>query len=356
MSDVEVKVENLDNHSAKFFSLSKAEYGDDAEVSSPHYFDKKHLNNPVGDSIILSLSKGDENIGRLVLLRRNFYWNLEPLSCCFPTDFLINAKYRGLDRVLQLLNCFKKFNKNYGFTCVTPNKNALSIWRKLSGLSDSAELVVSAMPLKIFKLLFKSQQLGLTGSILKFFDYLYSLLMLTISWISGIFSQYNCSVCEVENLPFSDINLFFEKDEIRGERSQAIVNWRTSFRIKTNYHYLLVKRANAVVGYGIFAEPEDYDGLSPLVLIDLVSRSADRVDVTRALGRWGVIEGYKRKKDLILFMGIIPNSKSSHMSHFPFILVPKLFLPDANEAFLDFNGLPKGDKALYLTLFDCDMF
>lgn len=356
MSDVTLKVENLDNHSAKFLNLSKTEYGNEAEVSSPHYFNKKHLNNPVGDSIILSLSKGDKNIGRLILLRRNFYWNLETLSCCFPTDFLIDAEYRGLDSVLQLLNGFKKFKKNYGFSCVTPNKNALNVWRKLSGLRDSAELVVSAMPLRVFKLLFKSQQIGLTGSISKFFDRSYSLLVLTITWLSGIFSQYGCSVCEAENLPLSDINLFFEKDEIRGDRSQSIVNWRTSFRIKTNYHYLLVKRKNVVVGYGIFAEPEDYDGLSPLVLMDLVSVPADRVDVTRALGRWGVIEGYKRKKDLILFMGIIPNSKSSHMTHFPFILIPKSFLPDANEAFLDLNGLPKGDKALYLTLFDCDMF
>ena len=209
MSDVKVEVENLDNYSAKFLNLSKTEYGCEAEVSLPTYFNKKHINNPAGDSIILSLSKGDNNIGRLVLLRRNFYWNLEPLSCCFPTDFLINSEHRGLDRVLKLLNGFKKLKKNYGFSCVTPNKNALNIWRKLSGLRDSAELVVSAMPLRIFKLLFKSQQIGLTGSISKFFDQSYSLLVLNITWLSGIFSQYDCSICEVENLPFSNINLFF---------------------------------------------------------------------------------------------------------------------------------------------------
>ncbi len=356
MSEVKIEPIVSGSQADEFVELSMSEYGSKAQVSTHHYFTNKFLTNPAGESVVVSINLNQRCIGRLVLVPRIFFWNSKKIRCCYPSEFLIQKDQRGLDRALQLLSGFKKTARHYMFALVVPNKNSTEIWRKLSGLRSNAKLAVMAAPLNPLKLLLNLANSCILRAISSSIDYFYSRIFNSLSHLVTCFSAYNCKVCNVGDLPYSDIESYFENHEIRGDRSHPIMTWRTSFRADTSYIFLLVKRKKIIVGYGVFAEPEDYNGLKPLILLDIASEPKDRECVLKALGRWGIVHGCRRGSDVVLFMGVIPNQKFGFFSHLPFMSVPGRFLPDANSVFFDFIKSTEDEKSLYLTLFDCDVF
>lgn len=347
-----VKLEKIGNqkYTDVFLKQSELEYGIDSDVSNPEYFKFKFLQNPAGSSVSLTLMEDHKSVGRLVLMPRAFRCGKNEISCTYPTELLIQKDSRGIEKLLKLISKFKIVTKEDPFILVTPNKNALDIWRGLSGLKQKRKLKVQVIPLKPSKFFFDFTN----SKILGFFDTLVSIFFVAYSHLINFLSPYHFEVCNIEESNDFDMDNFFSSEELRGDRSNIFLKWRTSYRPSTSYQFVKVKKNKRVIGYGLFSKPKNYGNLKPLILLDMVAVPKHRKAVLKSLGRFGILQ--HKDIDLLLFMAVIPNLKFHFLSCLPFISVPNRFLPDANDAFFELRSNLISNKDIYITLFDCDMF
>jgi hypothetical protein len=353
---VDVKLSDLEHRSdaSEFLQLSKMEYGADADVSKLTYFIHKFLRNPAGITKSLGLENSGVNIGRLALLPRKLFLGQKKIASVYPTEFLVQKEQRDFEKLVKLIKIFKSQTEAESFIFVTPNKNSLNIWRKLSGLKNELPLKVKVIPLMPLKLLCGQKYRKTKFIFCRPVELLVRYLFFSVSWFCDCLSPYRCLPVALGDRCSVDLIEFFNENELRGDRSQRSLLWRTSFRPSNEYQFVEILKDKHVVGYGIYSLPQNYDGLKPVVLLDVVARPEHRSAVFRCLGRSAVLRN--KQADLVLFIGIAPFLNSSFHTMLPFINVPNRFIPDANSVL--FHGVSDEliNAEFYLTLFDFDMF
>ena len=353
---IDIKSNDLkhENDASDFLKLSNLEYGEDADVSRLTYLKNKFLANPSGAARSLNLSEGGENIGRLVLLNRVLLLGSKTIDSVYPTELLIHKEHRSIDKLVKLIKSFKSHTEAVKFTFVTPNKNSLNIWRKLSGFENELPLKVKVIPLRPLKLLFGKYNTGIRDLFCRPVDFFVKWLFFYFSWICDQLSLYSCKSVSIEDLCTINAMEFFHDNELRGDRSQDNLLWRTSFRPSNDYEFVQIKKNLVVVGYGIFSLPLNYNGLKPVVLLDVVAKPGHRLAVLKSLGRYGVLQN--KHTDLVLFIGVAPFLNSTLLKTLPLIDVPDRFIPDANSVLFQAASNELNNADIYMTLFDFDMF
>ena len=354
MIDIQPNDLKHENDASDFLKLSILEYGEDADVSSFTYFKNKYLANPSGTARSLNLSESGENIGRLVLLHRVLLLGSKVIDSVYPTEFLIQKEHRGIDKLMKLMKSFKSHKEAVKFTFVTPNKNSLNIWRKLSGFENELTLKVKVIPLRPLKLLFGQYNSRIRDLFCCPVDLFVKWLFFFFSWVCDQLSFYSCKSVSIDDLYTINSTEFFHDNELRGDRSQRNLSWRTSFRPSNDYEFVQITKNQDVVGYGIFSLPLNYDGLKPVVLLDVVAKPEHRLAVFKSLGRYGVLRN--KQSDLVLFLGVVPFLNSTLLQTLPLIGVPDRFIPDANSLLFQTGSDELNNADIYMTLFDFDMF
>lgn len=341
-----------------FISLSAHEYGEKSDLVNRSYFVQKFIRNPAGTSEILTVldtsdsEKSDQIVGRLILLPRKFKRRDKTFPLAFPTEFLIHEDYRDFFNLVSLLKFFKKNSKNKNCLLV-PNKNSANIWEKLGGVPFFTNFLVAVAPIRPIKTISLS-----TGKKFKFdlLDDTFSFLVSKLFQLVNSFSSFRCEEITIDDLPKEDLNEYFSISELRGLRDSETIKWRLAFREKTSYVIIKILQKNTVVGYAIYALPQESYGQKPIVLLDLIAKPMLRKSLLRVAGRWAFIKGCKFKCNIVLLLMLGKELNGHYLSIFPLIKVPKKLVPESDKIFLNFEESNEKDFSLYLTLFDCDMF
>ena len=330
---------------SEFIDFSKLVYEESNSVANFELVRNKHLLNPDGKSLLYQLFENDVVTGRLAMVYRRGANNSLNEILKNPVDLVSIGKhpFGGLNlyrRSLKIEN-----TDNRGGVFHTSNAKSEVFYRKILREIPVAELSYRAIPLSIpGNKLF----LNLVNRVL----FLYRKSISRLLGLGGWFSH-------VKILPVKD----FECDQIKTLTSGAedLVLQRDSERIawrfpncdqSAQYKKIEVYKNDKFQGYLVLRTIKS-QGLSAVAVVDFyfINLSLfDRLKIYQELMK------YTQNEHVIFVVANFGNRKIRKLFRFPFIRIPKKFVPQDFPIYSPPSNKVGGiNEYSYLTLFDLDV-
>lgn len=343
---------------SEHISVGASVYSSPEVINSEHFL-WKHLRNPYGPSMSVSLRNASEDLVGRSFIQRRIFWVTPSTSCrgATITDLVIMPAERN---AASLINMTRAIKSPDGIDVVvhTSNDSSDLIYRKLFKFPIVFTLTATGLPLRVFNILkpyFTNPGLIKVAELLVSpWRWVLRVSALVMGAVSGV-----KFAAEPSNSVMSEI--FEEYRQHAGahfERSQRFLNWRFSEGPLFNGKVEWVWSQGECVGYLAFKQVT-LGGLVVFVILDAVLRRRLTLKEAIALKFLAARLAIESSCDAVFTLVNIENSALKWLKGFPFFHIPDRHLPHPTPIFIhasnEHRSLEK-QADLFFTLADLDYF
>jgi hypothetical protein len=352
-----LRVEQVrEEHIEAYCQLSRAEYGDAVAVAKASHLRWKFIENPQGPSIGIHLYKGDELVGRMVALTRQFLYQDKVYKAAHIVDFVVHPKERGMSSLLMLVSGLKQLS-GYDFLLImAPNAAGAAVWEKFVKMRGYFQLDVAVAPLRPFALLEATGKLRV-GDLAPILDWPWRVLVgattRLLSYLGDVQIEFEWpSSAEIDKMLSSN-----KDDRVIGVRSAAYLEWRYRRSPVFQYRVLFLRRKGALEGYFVTRRAL-HDGIDGLFVVDAFGRPGLTDGSWRATAREEISRASTDGAAMTMLMGNSAWGPLRAMNALPFLTVPPRFLPRKMTVYAEWKtspGFEIGRNNFHLALGDSDV-
>lgn len=329
------------------------------EVLNQEHLSWKHLKNPYGPSMSVSLrNEFDALVGRSFIQPRTFWVN-SAISCrgATITDLVVKPTERNASTLIGMTRAIKSPE---GFDLVIHTSNDVSdvIYRKLFKFPIAFTLAAVGLPIRVSNILKPHLKNDSLRKVMELLVSPWRWALRTSAVLMGVISGVSLGA-EPTNSAMSE--LFQEFRQHAGshfERSERFLNWRFSEGPLFNGRIEWVWVNGQCLGYLAFKQV-DLGGLKVLVIMDAVLRRQLTPIEAIALKFISTGLAVAGSCDAIFSLANTANSALKWLAGFPFAQIPDRHLPHSTPIFIhgsnEYRSLEKRAD-LFFTLADLDYF
>jgi hypothetical protein len=344
------KFERIDNDKIQdYLRLNITEY-DNLPICNAEHLKWKYFQNPDGVSDALHLYLGDQMVGRIVYLYRNFNVAGKTVKAASIVDLLIHPEHRELKKFLILMKDVKKVAR-VDFIYFIPNQNSLLLYEKVLKYSILNDMQAVAFPIN-FKNLLK-MRFGI--SLIPFSSLLSFFFRLSVRRPKGFLKK---AIDLPSDKVFED---FLKKTGILSEnmsaqRSLKFLRWRFCRESKIGYKISFYYKDGVLIGY-IVSRIQNYLGYNTLLLMDFLfdyTHAADKDlnEIRRDL----IKEAYDGKCDLVFSILNLNSTHQRKFIKFPLLKVSKKILQQPLPLFVENLSTTEIASDIFINMADFDLF
>jgi len=339
-------------------AVGSSEYSS-PEVVNPDHVAWKHLDNPYGPSVSVSLRKeSGELVGHSFLQPRMFcIGHGQVVSGATITDLVIVPAERiaaaliGMTRMAKSVECFD-------VVLHTSNHVSDVIYRKLFKFPVACTLVASALPLRVANALAAHVPIGWLRDGLDILVAPWRWLVKGAAALSGTVGRISFGVEPAASVADEIFEDFKGHAGPHFERNTAFLDWRFREGPVFKGQLLWVWCRRQCLGY-IAVRKVSINGFDVLVVLDSVLRrplnKLESVSVQLLCAR----EAVQAHCDAVFCLANQGNDALRWWSEAPFIRIPDSYLPHPTPIFVHTKGRSVGKvfgAGVFLTLADLDYF
>jgi hypothetical protein len=334
-----------DAKASDFVDFSKLVYEESSLVTNLELVRNKHLRNPDGKSLLYEMLEDDVVTGRLAIVYRKAANRSSNDILKNPVDLVSVGKHP-----LGGINLYRASLKienadNEGGVFHTSNPKSEVFYRRILKEVPVAELSYRVIPLSI--------PANMSHSSLV--NYALFLSRNSTSTLLGLFGWFShVQILPVEDLKNDQIKtLVSGAEDLVLQRDSERIAWRfPNCDQSAAYKKIEVYKNDKFQGYLVLRSIRS-QGLSALAVVDFyfVSLSLfDRFKIYQELMK------YSQKEHVIFVIANFENRKIQKLFRFPFIRIPKKFVPQDFPIYSPPSNKVGGiNEYSYLTLFDLDV-
>ncbi|MGA7352248.1 MAG: hypothetical protein WBD98_04620 [Acidobacteriaceae bacterium] len=354
---LELRVERFgEEHIAPYVRLSRAEYGDHVAVAQESHLRWKFMENPQGPSVGIHLYKGEQLVGRLVAMPRDFLYRGRTYKAAYMADLVVEREHRGMLPLLQLMQGMKQLS-GFDFIAVTPNPAGAEVWEKFARMPAHFDLAVAALPLRPARVADTSGKLKI-GRLAPLVDWPVNAL---IGWGGGLGSLFAHGELETRWPDANELDSLFAaaagEDQATGRRDSAFLEWRFRRSPVFRYSTMFLRDRGKLAGY-VVTRRSEYGGYECNFVVDAFARPDLTAGLWREIRFNTIRESAKEGVEIAMAIGNLRCGALAKLAHFPFLAIPARYLPRVMKLYAqwltapDFSFQP---EAFILSLGDCDI-
>lgn len=354
-----IQVEIFDEKKlSEHISVGESVYSSPEVVSSEH-FRWKHLRNPYGPSMSVSLRNvSEELVGRSFIQPRAF-WVTSSAPCrgATITDLVIMPAARNAASLISMTRAIKSPD---GIDIVVHTSNDISdlIYRKLFKFPTAFTLVATGLPIRVSNFL---KHYSINSILIKVAELLvspYRWMLLASAHAMGVISDVKFAAEPSENVISKIFDEYRHHAGAHFERSRCFLKWRFSEGPLFNGKIEWVWSQGVCLGYLVFKQVT-LGGLVVFVLMDVVLRRRLTLKEAIALKLLAVRLAIDGPFDAVFTLVNTENSALKWLKGFPFFHIPDRHLPHPTPIFIHATNEHKSlekQSDLFFTLADLDYF
>jgi hypothetical protein len=334
-----------DAKASEFVDFSKIVYEESSLVTNLELVRNKHLRNPDGKSLLYQILENDVVTGRLAVVYRKGANRSSNDILRNPVDLVSIGKHPFGGINLYRASLKIKDTDNGGGVFHTSNPKSEVFYRKILKEVPVAELSYRAIPLSMPE---NNLYLNFVNHILFFSRNLITTLLGLGGWFSRI------QILLVEDFENDQIETLMSwvKDIVLQRDSERIA-WRFPNCDKSaQYKKIELYKNDKFQGYLVLRNIQS-QGLSAIAVVDFYFTNLtlfDRCKIYQELMKC------TQNENVIFVIANFKNRKIQKMFRFPFIRVPKKFVPQEFPVYSPLsNRVNSINEYSYLTLFDLDV-
>jgi hypothetical protein len=329
----------------EFVEFSKLVYEEGNLVTNYELVRNKHLLNPDGKSLLFQMVENGVATGRLAVVYRKRANRSSNEILKNPVDLVSIGKhpFGGLNLYRASLRI--ELGDKFGGVFHTSNPKSEIFYRKILKEIPVAELSYRVIP---FSLPGNKRHLFVLNQVLLFSRY-------SISVLLGLCARFS----RIQFSPAEELDndlmktLMSGADDLVLQRDSQRIAWRfPKCDESANYKKIEIYKNNQFHGYIVFRNIES-QGYTAIAVVDFYSMnltSFDRSKIYREL-----IQSVQ-DENMIFVIANFENREIQKMFRFPFVSLPKRFVPQEFPIYSPSSSKVNGiNKLSYLTLFDLDI-
>lgn len=342
---------------ARYLDLSARHYGAESASANAAHCRWKCLGSPAGPARYIGLMRGDEEVGRVVLQRRDLRYQQQRIRGGLSVDLLVDSKKAEATDALRLIFRLPRA-ETFDIVFHTYNENSSGIYnqvhRYFPNYVERFALLPYGLPLRARKALASLAKVDLPG-----------IDILTAPWRAalGAFARTR-AVQTSQELPSPEelsglLDRFAASVGLHSVRDPDVLRWRFAEGPLSHGAVNYLRLDGRLVGYyattvTIFA------GAKFLALMDAVVDPAVATTVVAAIKRLALADALAGRCDMLFAMFNPRSAIAAAFTGFPFLPLPErlmkhrtpIFVLDVDHAFADVAARDDG----YFMLTDLDYF
>jgi hypothetical protein len=342
---------------ARYLELSAGHYGAASRSAHPGHSRWKLKDGPAGPAEHFVLLRGDEQVGRILLQRRDLRCTDRVFRGGYTVDFLVDGQRAKATDALKLVSAIPRA-PGFDFVYQTYNERSAPLYNQIRrffpNYSERFALLPFGLPLRARRPLARFVRLDLPG-----------IDLLTVPWRLLLSALRAPSGIEASTDPppaaaLSDLcDRFARSVGLHSLRNEDILRWRfaTGPFFKGRVTYL--KANNALVGYYATTTTE-FAGVRFLALMDAVVDPAAAEATIAAIRRLALAEALAANCDMLFAMFNPQAPLARRFIGFPFLPLPEQLMKHRTPIFVVDVDRALGDIAArsdaYFLLTDLDYF
>ena len=354
---LELRVERFgEEHIEPYVRLSRAEYGDHAAVSQENHLRWKFMENPQGPSVGIHLYAGEQLVGRLVAMPRDFLYRGRTYKAAYMADLVVEREYRGMLPLLQLMQGLKQLS-GFDFIAVTPNPAGAEVWEKFAKMPAHFDLAVAALPLRPARVADTSGKLKF-GRLAPLVDWPANALLRGFGGLASLFVGGELEARWPDAIELDSLFATVAgEDKATGRRDAAFLEWRFRRSPVFRYGTLFLRDRGELAGYVVMRHSE-YGGYQCNFIVDAFARPDLTARLWRALRLRAIRDSAREGVEMAMAIGNLKCGALAKLARPPFFAIPARFLPRVMKLYAQWLTAPEFSfqpEAFTLSLGDCDI-
>lgn len=346
------------NKISEHIAVGTSVYSSPEVINSEHLL-WKHLQNPYGSSVSVSLRNGSEElVGRSFIQPRTF-WVTPSVSCrgATITDLVIMPAERNAASLISMTRAIKSPD---GIDVVvhTSNDSSDLIYRKLFKFPIAFTLIATGLPLRVSNILKPHLANSTLRKVIELFVSPWRWLLRATALIMKIVSDVKFASEPTESVMSEIFEEYRHHAGVHFERSQRFLEWRFSEGPLFNGKVEWVWNQSECLGYLAFKQVK-LGGLVVFVIMDAVLRRRLTRKEAIAIKFLAVCLAIENSCDAVFTLCNTENSALKWLKGFPFFHIPDRHLPHSTPIFIhasnEHRSLEK-QVDVFFTLADLDYF
>jgi hypothetical protein len=346
------------NKLSEHIAVGASVYSSPEVINSEHFL-WKHLRNPYGQSMSVSLRNSNEElVGRSFIQPRTF-WVTPSISCrgATITDLVIMHAERNAASLISMTRAIKSPD-SIDVVVHTSNDSSDLIYRKLFKFPIAFTLAATGLPLRVSNILKPNLAKSKLLKAIELFVSPWRSLLLASAHVMEAVSDVKFAA-EPSDIVMSEI--FEEYRHHAGthfERSQRFLKWRFSEGPLFNGKVEWVWSQGECLGYLAFKQVT-LGGLVVFVIMDAVLRRRLTLKEAIAIKFLAARLAIKGSCDAVFTLANTENSALKLLKGFPFFHIPDRYLPHPTPIFIHASNEHRSlenQADVFFTLADLDYF
>jgi hypothetical protein len=354
---LELRVEQVRHeHIDSYARLSQEEYGTSAAVSQTGHLRWKFIENPQGPSIGVHLYKGEQLVGRMVALARQFSHRGKVYKAGHIVDFLVHPNNRGMPALLQLAQGLKQLSGFDLLLIIAPNQAGAAVWEKFVKMPGHFDLNVAVAPIRPIALLQSTGKIR-NWRVAPVLDWPFRRLGDVATKLLNSLSKVTYDLQWPEPEELNRMLSADWADRVIGVRTFDYLNWRYRGSPVFRYQVFFLRQKGNLIGYFVTRQTK-YDGVNCFFLVDAFGSPQSTNSAWRTAARFAVSLASERHAEMAMILGNSSFGPLAAANSFPFITVPPRLLPRKTTVYAQWTSSSCFDirrDNFYMTLGDSDV-
>jgi hypothetical protein len=341
----------------RYLDLSARHYGAQSTSADAAYARWKCMAGPAGSARYIGIRRGDQEVGRLVLQRRDLRYRQQRLRGGISIDLLVDSRKAAPTDAVMLAFALPKA-ETFDIIYHTNNENSAPLGEKMHRLIPR---YVSRFALRPYGLPLRARKAlaSLVGVDLPGID------LLTAPWRAGLGLVARTTEVEVsESAPSADelsglLDRFASAVGLHSVRDADVLQWRFAEKPRDRGAVRYLRASGRLVGY-YATMVTSFAGAKFLALMDAVVEPALAGSIIPAIKRLALADALGQRCDMLFAMFNPRSAMAAAFTGFPFLPLPDrlmkhrtpIFVLDIDPAFADIAARDDG----YFLLTDLDSF
>lgn len=342
---------------ARYIELSAQHYGVASKSANPRHNGWKFQDSPAGLAVHFGLTRDGEDIGHILLQRRDLRYAERRFRGGFTADFLVNSEKAKATDALKLVAAVPRA-AGFDFVYQTYNKNSAPLYEQIKrfipNYVERFSLSPFGLPLRARRPLASIAKVDLPG-----IDYVTAPWRLVLSAFKAPRGVQPSTEWPSEEELSRLLDRFAGSAGLHTFRDSEVLRWRFGEGTLFNGRLTFLRADGALVGYYATTITE-FAGAKFMALMDAVVDPRTSKMASVAIKRLALVDALEAKADMLFAMFNPRSPVAKELMGFPFLPLPDrlmmhrtpIFVIDVDRTLADIAARDDG----YFLLTDLDYF